>query len=329
MNSEEIEFLNSIGLTYECSIAKGGFGAIYRVYSKFYNMSFALKKIDERQFNEEEVNCHKTIDNPHVVNLYSYHKFKGNVYLLMEFCPSDLESIVKNEQIKTKSELMEYVYGCIVCVKAVHDRNISHRDIKPSNFLVDSYGRIKITDFGLATIHDNTSLTCSAKGTKLYMAPELFTHKEFDAKCADIWSLGITIYHLATGSYPFYASTTEGLIEKILMGVYSLENIYDMNLRQIIVNCLRIRPELRATIDDLIKSPYFQINSKINTCQSVLSASKIKRLSQQYITKPNLTGSNKFSIVSLYGSQRKVINKSRSRGPSLFSKPSCTNLLSE
>lgn len=313
MNNEELHFLHGLGLSVQDSIAKGGFGTIYSVFSHAYKMVFALKKIPEQEFNEAELECLKQLDDPHIVNLYGYYKFNGSVYLLMEYCPRDLQSMIKANQIKTKEDILQNVHGVIMAVKAVHDRNISHCDIKPSNFLIDSYGRVKIGDFGLSKIHKESLILQNARGTKLFMAPELFQQKEFDAILADIWALGVTIYHIATGKFPFMSGTAQGLIDKIQMGAYSLDEVEDKHLRQLIASCLRLRPENRATCEELLNSPFFTQSRRILPSQSLLNTTSIRRMSLQCITKPKLSNQSKLGIINAVATHKKLIKESRSK----------------
>lgn len=257
LNPKELTFFNENDLTFDSFIAEGGYGSIYKVFSSKYNKYFALKRIPINIYNEEELNCFKLIDDTRIVNLYKCFKFENCAYLLMEFCPNSVDNLLRTKSIFTEQELARYIYEMLLSVKACHDRKIAHCDIKPSNFLMDSYGRIKICDFGLSKIMKE-ELNCSSfSGTKLYMAPEIVSKREFNPIQADIWALGVTFYVLATHQYPFFSNNTKYLFEKINRGIFDKEKIEDPILRSMIVRCLDIDPNNRPSIDELLDSPFF------------------------------------------------------------------------
>lgn len=258
MNDMETSYFATQGTQYINPIANGAFGSVYNVYSSNYQNNFALKKIPIKIFKESEIQCLKAIDDPRIVSLFNYYKFNDSVYLLMEYCPNDLETLFKNRSAMQPVQICQYLYDAIAAVKSCHDRNIAHCDIKPNNFLLDKYGRIKIGDFGLSKIFLDHPSSLDFHGTKLFMAPEIFYKKEFNPMQADIWALGVTIYHLVTGGFPYFASDPKMLLEKIERGVYCDEYIDDRLLANLISRCLVYKPDKRATVDELLKMPYFQ-----------------------------------------------------------------------
>lgn len=257
MNEEELEFFEKQGFTYVNTIAKGGYGVIYYVYSKKYDSHFALKKIPQRRFNPNEINSLISIDNPLTVSLYSYYLFNGFVYLLMEFCQNDLFNVFQQHKDITELQLQRYIWGMISAIKACHDKNIAHLDIKPSNFVLDKYGRVKVCDFGLSCYFDESESSSEFKGTMLYMAPEVLDKKLFNPLKADIWSLGVSIYFLATRSYPFVAKDRFQLIQAMQKSQYAQYKIQDKNLRYMIARCLDPNPAKRPNVEELLYMEYF------------------------------------------------------------------------
>lgn len=288
MNPDEKEFFAKYGIECHDIIAKGGYGIIYYVYSTQYKSNFALKKIPEKFLNETEIECLKSIDDSYIVSLYQYFKFNGYAYLLMEYCPSDLEKILKIKPRQNPEDMFRYAHDIVYSVKACHDRQVAHSDIKPANFLIDKYGRIKIGDFGLSNFYLNHKYSKIYKGTKLFMAPEIFKRKAYNPMAADVWAIGITLYFMATHQYPFYSPDPVLLARQIDIGVYADEKVDDPFMRQLIGKCLVVNPEKRATIDDIINLPYFtqgiipndpSIHSMMRTNGKVVKPQLPKRLS--------------------------------------------------
>ncbi|EAY09871.1 protein kinase, putative [Trichomonas vaginalis G3] len=171
--------------------------------------------------------------------------------------------------------MFKYIQGIVLSVKACHDRNIAHCDIKPSNFMLDQYGRVKVGNFGLATLLLVDDENKKIKGTRYFMAPEVITQKEYDLMKADIWAIGVTLYYLTTLTYPFYATDQDSLFSLIIKGNYRIDRVPDSMLRQVILKCLETNPNDRPTVDQLIEMPYFKRGS--TPSEKVLSqaASKI------------------------------------------------------
>lgn len=257
MQCDDIEFLEKNEMSLLSTIAKGGYGVVYYVYSQQYKANFALKKIPADMFNEAEVECLKSIDDPHIVSLYKIYRYQHHVYLLMEYCPSDLNRLINKKQDITPVQLKKYIYDVLLAIKACHNQNIAHSDVKPSNFLIDQHGRIKICDFGLSSINKNRPTSMNWQGTRLYQAPEIINHKKYNPIIADIWALGVTIYFMATKTYPFFSTDIHQLLRKIDAGLYTDDMIADLQLKHLISRCLQKDIAKRATIDELLQSPYF------------------------------------------------------------------------
>ncbi|EAX99773.1 AGC family protein kinase [Trichomonas vaginalis G3] len=252
MNCIEIDFFNKERIKFENVIGVGGYGVLYKVYSEQYKIFFAMKKIPEKLFNKLEVDCLISIDNPNVVNLYKSYKSNGFIYLLLEYCPLDLDRLLHGNTLSNE-ELIKYTYQMILGIKACHENNVAHGDIKPSNFLIDKYGRIKVCDFGLSSYLNQESRMSNFRGTLLFIAPEILKQEEFCPVKADIWALGITIYLMATQRYPYEGHTSEEVLKQIESKKISLKHIKNEVISNIISKCLQIKPNKRATINDLHK----------------------------------------------------------------------------
>ncbi|EAY15406.1 CAMK family protein kinase [Trichomonas vaginalis G3] len=267
MNEKEINFLLQKNIVVEQPLAKGAYGEVYSVYHNRYQMKFAMKKIPEKCFREAELECMKTTDDQRSVNVYQYFRFEGSVYLIMEFCPNDLFKMIHERKDISHRELERILYDTIMSVKACHDKRIAHCDIKPQNFLIDSYGRIKLSDFGLSAILEDSNAISDHKGTILFMAPEQLMQKHYNPFASDIWALGVTLFYIITKSFPFFDTSEPMLMRKILDGSWNTSLIPNSHLTKLVSRCLVVDPEQRATVSELLKSSYFpslKLNSNNN-----------------------------------------------------------------
>lgn len=258
MDIKEVSFLESQGIVIHDTIAQGGYGAIFYVFSTQYNMYFALKKIKKENFNQAEIECLKSLDDPLFVRLYNFYQFEDHVYLLMEYCPNDLHRLLEFKKTLTETELYQCVRGITIAVKALYDRKIAHCDIKPSNFMIDQYGRIKLGDFGLSSICYDHPTAHRTKGTRKFWVPEVANRLEYNPIIADMWSLGVTIYNLAFNSYPMFDKNNQLLLNESDMKMQIFRRRLDTRILNVISRCLDPNPRTRATAAELLNHPYFQ-----------------------------------------------------------------------
>jgi len=132
-----------------------------------------------------------------------------------------------------------------------------HRDLKPENILINSEGTVKLTDFGIARSLENTSGVCTTYlGTNTHLSPERILGEEYSFS-ADIWSLGLVVYELATLVFPYEANTTLLLIDKIISEsepVLQRSNEHSAELCDFLKKCLKKDPKERDTITELCVS---------------------------------------------------------------------------
>lgn len=223
-------------------LGEGSFGKVYLIRKKLYNEELysALKIISipqsQSQIKAEQANgmtqeeireyfksivedWHKEIlflDSlkgiTNVVNIEDYKivestdEIRWDIYIRMEYV-TNFNDIIANEAITDKEALkvgMDLCQALIYCQK----RHILHRDIKPENIFRSSFGDYKLGDFGIARQVEKTNSSLSKKGTYLYMAPEVYNGKNYDAR-ADIYSLGLVLYKLFNGNQiPFIDAST-------------------------------------------------------------------------------------------------------------------------
>jgi NIMA (never in mitosis gene a)-related kinase 1/4/5 len=152
-------------------------------------------------------------------------------------------------------------------MKYVHDRKILHRDLKTQNIFLTANGDIKIGDFGIARVLQDT-LDCAqtAIGTPYYLSPEICQEKPYNQK-SDIWSLGCILYELVTLKHAFDANSMKGLVLKILRGSYpSIPTTYSNELRDLISEMLTRDPAKRPSVKKILEKDF--LSSRINALVS-------------------------------------------------------------
>ncbi|ERT59526.1 serine/threonine-protein kinase [Peptoniphilus koenoeneniae] len=223
-----------LGNRYEIleKIGTGGMGDVYKAHDRRLDRIVAIK-ILKQQYNEDSNFIKKfkreslaaaSISHPSIVSIYdvgSEENQKETVhYIVMEFIDGKtLKELIQDENKIPEKRALNYAIQIAEALKVAHSKNIVHRDIKSQNIMITRDDRVKVTDFGIARIADNTTVTATnaIMGSVHYFSPEQARGGKVDNR-SDIYSLGIVIYEMLTGKLPFDA---ENPVSVALMQVQS------------------------------------------------------------------------------------------------------------
>jgi serine/threonine-protein kinase len=196
-------------------LGRGAMGVVYKGYDRGIARGVAIKAIEKSSLGAEELKHvmqrfrHEAqavgrLVHPRIVQIYDYGEDGDTAYIVMELVSGKSLHEHLSQKVKYETrEVGEIVRQLLDGIGHAHAEGVVHRDVKPSNILLNSDGRVKISDFGIARL-DSSSLTQvgDVLGTPYYMAPEQFLGVEVDA-LADIYSIGVIAYELLTGRKPF------------------------------------------------------------------------------------------------------------------------------
>src|SRR5438309_6136048 len=200
-------------------VGGGSFGQIYRAWYPELACEVALKRLrfaPDRQTSRasaviREAQLLAKLDHPNVIKVHGAAKVGGEVGIWMDFlCGRTLQQIV-DDNGPLSAEEARHIGECMShALSAVHAKDILHRDVKPSNVMRAAGGRYVLLDFGTGSEVSMPAPEGVRRliGTPLYMAPELFDGKPA-SKASDIYSLGVMLFFLVTGSYPVVGSSLE------------------------------------------------------------------------------------------------------------------------
>jgi tRNA A-37 threonylcarbamoyl transferase component Bud32 len=199
----------------EC-LGCGGMGVVYKARQPHLNRLVALKVLapDKEQdpaFTERftrEAQTLARLNHPHIVTLYDFGKVDGWFFLLLEYVDGlSLRQLLRRKKLSPE-EALAIVPRICEALQYAHEHGVVHRDIKPENVLLNSEGRVKIADFGIAKIVGGEAARPAITqeeqviGTPHYMAPEQVEHPKRVDHRADIYSLGVVFYEMLTGELP-------------------------------------------------------------------------------------------------------------------------------
>jgi serine/threonine protein kinase len=272
-------------------IGSGSYGNVYRAsYSKKIVAVKVMDIVDiaKREGNtfdkvalriDREVDILKTIDHPYIVKLENSFLKENKYYVIMEFVPS-IELVHKYGVSEKK--IKKYFKQICIAVQYCHslDPPVIHRDLKLENILVDKSDNIKIIDFGFANFEKGAALE-SLCGTLEYVPPELFSGYGYQGKPFDIWSLGIILYLLVAGRFP-YNKDQRG---NVYINNVNLDDcMCSDSCKKLILRILIIDPKMRPTIEEVLLDSWFM--SKDTKKDLIKKITKVKRL-QKRISEPN------------------------------------------
>lgn len=252
-----------VGNKYQilCHIGGGGMAQVYLARHRFHGGLFAIKVLAEHlagdpsiisRFEHEARMAASLGSHPNIAPIFDIGEGDGLHYLVMQFIlGEDLASFLRREGPVPLPAAANIIAQATEALSCAEDRHIVHRDLKPANMLLDESGRIKLLDFGIARIADNSNgLTMPGEsiGTPYYMSPEQVRGDPCDIR-SDLYSLGVVFFELLSGHKPFEnESATAVQIAHLTAAPPSLQ-IYDPNLPEpcngIIQRLLAKRPEDR------------------------------------------------------------------------------------
>ncbi len=243
-------------------LGKGGMGIVYRATDKKLGRKVALKVMLSEFVNNNkaverflrEAKAIATLNHPYIVSVFDVSSEK-NVYIAMEYVEGEnLKTILHRVKRLTTDKIVKYGMKICEALSFAHEHSVIHRDIKPENIMIDPKDNVRIMDFGLARIEDGERLGGDVMGTPFFMSPEQIRGDKVDNR-TDIYSLGITLYNLATGKLPFeegdvrqqHLSVDPKRPSLIIDGVSA-------KLEEIIMRCLEKNPANRfSSMEELKK----------------------------------------------------------------------------
>jgi len=232
----------------EARIGTGGMSSVYRALDETLERPVAIKLMnreiatdsDQLERFRREARAVAQLSHPHLVGVIDYGEDQGRPYIVLEYVEGETlkERIRRNGELDV-SEAVAYAIEIARALGAAHARHIVHRDVKPQNVLIDEEGSAKVTDFGIARSLDDDGLTADGRvlGTTDYVSPEQALGHDVTGQ-SDLYSLGIVLYEMLTGSVPFRGENQVAVAMK--------------HVREELPDVHTLRPEVSASLAAVI-----------------------------------------------------------------------------
>jgi serine/threonine-protein kinase len=203
-------------------LGRGGMGVVYRGEDRLIGREVAIKTLTEvtpelrdRFYVEARSGI---LNHPNIVTVYEFGEHEGMPYIAMQFVAGDsLEKILRSGRKLSLLETLSITEQLCSGLGYAHQNGVVHRDIKPANLIVEPDGKVKIVDFGIARLADQSTRltkTDAVIGTFHYIAPERLKGEMSDGR-SDIWSVGVMLYQMLSGELPFNGEDVSTLYKVI------------------------------------------------------------------------------------------------------------------
>uniref|UniRef100_A0A3Q4M887 MAP/microtubule affinity-regulating kinase 3 n=1 Tax=Neolamprologus brichardi TaxID=32507 RepID=A0A3Q4M887_NEOBR len=251
------------------TIGKGNFAKVKLARHIPTGWEVAIKIIDKTQLNPSslqklyrEVRIMKILNHPNIVKLFEVIETEKTLYLVMEYASGGevFDYLVAHGRMKEKEARAKF-RQIVSAVQYCHQKHIVHRDLKAENLLLDADMNIKIADFGFSnefTVGGKLDTFC---GSPPYAAPELFQGKKYDGPEVDVWSLGVILYTLVSGSLPFDGQNLKELRERVLRGKYRIPFYMSTDCENLLKRFLVLNPGKRGTLEQIMKDRWINSSS--------------------------------------------------------------------
>lgn len=205
-------------------LGRGSYSSVYRAFDTKLDLEVAVKKLDpvhkkdkvlERFTREAKITA--KLNHRNIVRFYDYYEDDGDFYLVMELVEGLTLQELLEEGAFSLREVAEVFPAILAAIQHAHEHNVVHRDLKAANILLTEDKVVKVTDFGVARLVDESELTQTraSVGTPSNMAPEQIMGEHGDHR-VDIFALGVLLYQMLTGELPFRGESLGEIVNNIL-----------------------------------------------------------------------------------------------------------------
>lgn len=224
-------------------------------------MTVCLKSIpkESNHMVDREIRNFRLLKHPNIVKLYDVFEVDDSICIAMEHVPNgSLTKLLTGASLPSK--LMFHIFDQILnAVEYLHTvHHIMHRDLKPENVMLDNQLNVKLVDFGFSKAVPNEPEQGTACGSPAFVAPEVIKREEYSF-AADIWSIGIMLYMMATGTLPFHDNNVVTLLKMVVEDEvrFPPSASVDSELKELLLGILEKDPSHRLTIGEIRMSSWF------------------------------------------------------------------------
>lgn len=241
-------------------IGEGAYGKVRLGTHRITSTRVAIKQIPKAMSASltREIHHHRQLHHPHVTQMYEVIATESHIWIVTELCCGGELFDYLAEKGRLSERESSIIFGQLaLAVAYLHEKGIVHRDLKLENVLLDERCRVKLGDFGFTREYDRGVYMETFCGTTGYAAPEMLQGKRYLGPEVDVWSMGVILYCLLTGTLPFDDDDEAIMKEKVIKGKYEDPEWLSTDARDLVRSILEVDPAKRLTIPQILASPWF------------------------------------------------------------------------
>ncbi len=248
-------------------IGKGAYAIVKELTRKSDGQRLAVKIYEKiklldqqrRRNVSREIHILQRLDHPNIVRMVEAVDGTKQLCLVLELVKGgSLCSYVKSRDGRglDEAEARRIFRQVLSGIRYCHGKGVSHRDIKLENILLDEHRNVKIIDFGFSACTPSGARLHMFCGTPSYMAPEIVAKRDYCGPPADVWALGIVLFTMLVGRFPFKGATEKELFRCISRGLYATPVHVSVRARALIGRMLQMDPQRRPSCEALFRDPF-------------------------------------------------------------------------
>ena len=246
-------------------VGVGSYGKVRAAWHRLTGSKVAIKTYDKSKLKDpahwkrvhSEIKIMEQVSHPRIARMYEAVETPKRMHLIMECLDGgNLCSYVKQKRRLSEEESKRIFFQVLQAIEFLHAKDVSHRDVKLENVLFADSKEVKLIDFGFSTICQPGKRLKVFCGTPSYMAPEIVRRMEYEGKPVDVWSLGILLYALLCGCFPFRAKSYPDLYRKIARGTFNIPEELSMPVRDLLRQLLTVDANQRITAYSAMRHPW-------------------------------------------------------------------------
>ncbi|KAM9317497.1 LOW QUALITY PROTEIN: serine/threonine-protein kinase SIK1 [Gastrophryne carolinensis] len=250
----------------EGTLGKGNFAVVKLARHRVTNTQVAIKIIDKTRLDRtnlekiyREVQIMKRLRHPHVIRLYQVMETRDMIYIVTEYAKNgELFDYLTVRGRLSEEEARGKFLQILAAVEYCHSQNIVHRDLKTENLLLGDNMEVKLADFGFGNFYMDGRPLSTWCGSPPYAAPEVFQGKEYEGPLLDVWSLGVVLYVLLCGSFPFDGPSLPVLRQRVLDGRFRIPYYMSQECESLLRKMLAVDPAKRPSLAQIRQHHWFQ-----------------------------------------------------------------------
>lgn len=241
-------------------IGEGAYGKVRLGTHRITSTRVAIKQIPKAMSASltREIHHHRQLHHPNVTQMFEVIATESHIWIVTELCCGGELFDYLAEKGRLSERESSIIFGQLaLAVAYLHEKGIVHRDLKLENVLLDERCHVKLGDFGFTREYDRGVYMETFCGTTGYAAPEMLQGKRYLGPEVDVWSMGVILYCLLTGTLPFDDDDEAVMKEKVIKGQYEDPEWLSTDARDLIRSILEADPAKRLTIPQILASPWF------------------------------------------------------------------------